>query len=70
MPALQRSAEGRALGLLGGTVAELSDHFGVGANDASFIQPGNGRPVFAQQLIKLVFAKIIVGKLQQRLAHG
>lgn len=38
---------GVAIGVLDGTLADLAERFGIGANNASWIQPGTGRPVFA-----------------------
>jgi hypothetical protein len=40
-------AEGRAVGVLDGTMLDLVDRFGLGNNGPSWIQPGTGRPVFA-----------------------
>ena len=42
-----RYAEGRAVGVLDGTVADLVDRLGLGENGVGWIQPGGTRPVFA-----------------------
>jgi nitrite reductase/ring-hydroxylating ferredoxin subunit len=39
--------EGRAVGVLDGTMLDLVDRFGLGKDGLSWIQPGTGRPVFA-----------------------
>ncbi|MDP8923663.1 MAG: hypothetical protein M3O34_12380 [Chloroflexota bacterium] len=42
-----RSREGRAVGVIGGTMAELWDWFGLGTPGGGWNGPGTPRPVFA-----------------------
>jgi len=48
-PAWVRSQyeQGRAVGVLNGTMADLNHWFGLGENSPGWIQPGTSRPVFA-----------------------